>query len=50
MWVMAENKPKLSDFNRGFANPQEWLASNSPYRITPESNMEVMRIEEMITN
>ena len=50
MWVMAENKPKLSDFNRGFANPQEWQASNSPYRITPESNMEVMRIEEMITN
>ena len=47
MWVMAENKPKLSDFNRGFANPQEWLI---PYRITPESNMEVMRIEEMITN
>ena len=50
MWVMAENKPKLSDFNRGFASPKEWLASNSPYRITPESNMKVMRIEEMITN
>ena len=35
MWVMAENKPKLSDFNRGFASPKEWQASNFSLQYHP---------------